>query len=62
LQVTNAAGKNEDYFETDGEHHRYNPNRPVKLDILPQATNALYVPHPPYHPHILRKKLFFSEF
>lgn len=44
LQVTNADGKKEGYFETDGEHQRYNPQHPVKIEVLPQATNALYVP------------------
>jgi diacylglycerol kinase family enzyme len=44
LQVTNAGEKKEGYFETDGEHQRYNPQHPVKIEVLPQATNALYVP------------------
>jgi diacylglycerol kinase family enzyme len=44
LKVTNADGKNEGYFETDGEHQRYNPQHPVNIDVLHHATNALYVP------------------
>ena len=44
LQVVNHDVKNEGYFETDGEHQRYNPQHPVKIEVLPQATNALYVP------------------
>jgi diacylglycerol kinase family enzyme len=45
LQVTNAAGKNEDYFETDGEHHKYDIQQPVRLQVLHHATNALYIPY-----------------
>jgi diacylglycerol kinase family enzyme len=44
LKVTNANGKKEGYFETDGEHQRYNPQQPVKIEVLHHATNALYVP------------------
>ena len=62
LQVLNANAGKEDYFETDGEHHSYDPNYPIKIEILPKATSALYIPHTPSHSHILRKKLFFSGF
>jgi diacylglycerol kinase family enzyme len=62
LQVLNANMDKENYFETDGEHHSYDPNYPVKIEVLPKATSALYIPRTPSHSHILRKKLFFSGF
>jgi diacylglycerol kinase family enzyme len=62
LQVLNVNGKGHDYFETDGEHHCYDPAYPLRLEVLPKATTALYIPHTPHGSHILRKKLFFSDF